>query len=82
MTSSQKRVVAQALVSLRHQYEWWLTLRHTSDSERQLATTTIELIDEAAADMGLVPLPGPANQYPQVYSNAMLCIAETTEVSR
>jgi hypothetical protein len=40
-------VVSEALHIYRSQWEWWLTSKHATDMERELARIKLALIDEA-----------------------------------
>jgi hypothetical protein len=40
-------VTREALLAYRQRWEWWLTLVHTTETERALAEVKIALIDSA-----------------------------------
>lgn len=52
-------IEVEALMELRQRYEWWLRLKFTTDPERELARTKIQLID-ARLDEWTTEAVGPA----------------------
>lgn len=43
-------IIEEALQHYRRQWEWWLSLLHTTDAERELARVKIALIDAEIAN--------------------------------